>query len=468
MEQLQGLDSLFIHHETENAPLHVLAVMEVDREKSKHEISTATFRHLVSSRIEKFDALCKKIVEPPVPLAAPLWLRTKPDLRIHIREITLGADNSFDNFQDFINEYMSIPLDRSRPLWEFLIIHDLNGPISHLIAKGHHALLDGIAGFELMASIFDVNENGADDDLSNTKTEIDILEETPDWTTHIGASIISQPFEWASSSINIARKVLNVAKIAIDAEQRKSYTLPWQAPSWPKNRLLTNTRSLNKAVINRDDVKLIRQHFKVSFHDALGTIISRALHNFMLEINDMPAEPIVVVSPVSVRRKRATGGNELSVMFAQMPTHLDGIEESFEFMSNSFTSAKDQLSQLGTDTLGEVSKIAPWTALGKLWGLYSKSQVSEKHSPFANIMLSSLPGPNFAMYCAGAKVESATPYGPIFDGSLLNITAISYLDKVNLGIVSCPDSLEDVALLAEFIESSCEEIITFIKSENSF
>ena len=83
-------------------------------------------------------------------------------------------------------------------------------------------------------------------------------------------------------------------------------------------------------------------------------------------------------------------------------------------------------------------------------------------------MLSSLPGPNFAMYCAGAKVESATPYGPIFDGSLLNITAISYLDKVNLGIVSCPDSLEDVALLAEFIESSCEEIINFIKSENSF
>jgi diacylglycerol O-acyltransferase len=205
-----------------------------------------------------------------------------------------------------------------------------------------------------------------------------------------------------------------------------------------------------------------------SFHDALGTIISRALHNFMLEINDFPAEPIVVVSPVSVRRKRATGGNELSVMFAQMPTHLDGIEESFEFMSNSFTSAKDQLSQLGTDTLGEVSKIAPWTALGKLWGLYSQSQVSEKHSPFANIMLSSLPGPSFAMYCAGAKVESATPYGPIFDGSLLNITAISYLDKVNLGIVACPDNIKEVALLAKFIESSCDEIITFIKKSNGF
>jgi hypothetical protein len=239
LEQLKGLDSLFIHHETANAPLHVLAVMEVDRTKSKHEISADTFRHLISSRIEQFDALCKKLVEPPVPLVAPLWVRTKPDLRIHIRELTLGIDSRFNSFRDFINDYMSLQLDRSRPLWEFFIVHDPKSNISHLIAKGHHALLDGIAGFELMASIFDVNENGADDDLSNSKTEIDIPEETPDWTTHIGASIISQPFEWASSSLNIAKKVLNVAKIAIDAEQRKSYTLPWQAPSWPKNRLLS-------------------------------------------------------------------------------------------------------------------------------------------------------------------------------------------------------------------------------------
>ena len=153
MEQLKGLDSLFIHHETPNAPLHVLAVMDVDRTKSKHEISAETFQHLVSSRIEKFDALCKRIVQPPIPLAPPLWLRTKPDLRIHIREITLGVDSSFDNFSEFISEYMSISLDRNRPLWEFLIVHEKHNNISHLIAKGHHALLDGIAGFELMANI---------------------------------------------------------------------------------------------------------------------------------------------------------------------------------------------------------------------------------------------------------------------------------------------------------------------------
>ena len=78
-----------------------------------------------------------------------------------------------------------------------------------------------------------------------------------------------------------------------------------------------------------------------------------------------------VVSPVSVRKKRTQGGNELSVMFAELPTHLNSIEDEFEFMSSSFSNAKIQLSDLGTETLGEVSRVAPWTALGKLWGLYS-------------------------------------------------------------------------------------------------
>jgi diacylglycerol O-acyltransferase len=466
LEQLKGLDSLFIHHETKNAPLHVLAVMEVDRTNARHPVTAETFRHLVSARISSFDALCKKIAVPPLPVATPLWLRTKPDLRIHIREITLGIDSRFDNFQKFIADYMSIPLDRSRPLWEFIIVHDFEGNISRLVAKGHHALLDGIAGFELMASIFDLSEDGADLDLSSGNSKIDIENEEPDWTTHFGASMIVQPLEWASSSINIAKKFLNIAKIAVDQKQRHIFTFPWRAPYWPKNRKLSSNRTISKAVLYRDDIKYIRQFFNVSFHDVIGAIVSRSLKNIMIENDDFPDAPLVVVSPVSVRRKRSAGGNELSVMFAQMPTHLNDIDEEFAFMSKSFKNAKEQLSEIGTATLGEVSKIAPWTALGKLWSLYSKSQVSDKHAPFANIMLSTLPGPSFAMYCAGTKVESATPYGPIFDGSLLNITAISYLDKVNLGIVACPDNFKEVNVLATEIENVCSEVLDYIKMKN--
>jgi WS/DGAT/MGAT family acyltransferase len=463
VETLQGLDSLFIHHETAHAPLHVLAVMNVSRRRAPHRISAETYRTLIAARIADFPGLCKKLVDPPIPLAPPLWVRAKPDLRVHVREITLGEGSTPVDFNDYLAHVDATSLDRSRPLWEFLIVHEAQGDESHLIAKAHHALLDGIAGFELMANIFDISEDGADNDLQTPLTEAPIEDETPDWTTHIGATIVSQPLNWAQSSIKVARNVLNFAKNALETENESRPTLPWRAPSWPHDRTLTQKRLLSHVSLDKNVIKQLRQEHSISFHDVLGAITAGAFRTVLIERGDLPAEPLVCVSPVSVRRKRAMHGNELAVMFARLPTHLEDPIERVSYMRESFVHAKDFLDSLGADTLGEISRLAPWSALGALWNLYSSAGLSDHHAPFANVMLSSLPGPNFPMYCAGAQVESAYPYGPIFDGSLINITAISYLDRVRCGIVSCPDAFNDTDALAMAMEKSCEELISLAK-----
>ena len=449
MEQLQGLDSLFIHHETEHAPLHVLAVMNISRRRAPHPITAQTYRTLIAARIADFPGLCKKLVDPPLPIAPPLWVRTRPDLRIHVREATLGKNSIPSNFDDYLAIIDATPLDRSRPLWEFHIIHEAESEVSHLVAKARHALLDGIAGFELMANIFDADATGADEDIALGDIRANIENEVPDWTTHIGATLLSQPLTWAQSTIKVARNVLNFAKDAIESETKPSAAYPWRAPLWPENRTLTKNRILSEVSLEKSTIKKLRRTHGVSFHDALGAVVAGALRDVLISRNELPDSPLVCVSPVSVRRKRAMHGNELSVMFAQLPTHLEDPIERVEFMRSSFGQAKNFLDSLGADTLGEISRLAPWAALGALWGLYSNSGLTDKHSPFANVMLSSLPGPTFPLFCAGAKVESAFPYGPIFDGSFLNITAISYLDKVNCGIVSCPDVFDGVDSLAE-------------------
>lgn len=452
MEQLQGLDSLFIHHETSHAPLHVLAVMNVSRKNARHPITAETFRKLIAARIAEFPGLCKKLVDPPIPLAPPLWVRVKPDLRIHVKETTL--DN--ETFDDYLAELEGRQLDKSKPLWEFHIVHEDNDQ-SHLIAKAHHALLDGIAGFELMANVFDLSEDGADDDIAKNVEKIEIEDEIPDWTTHVGAHLITQPVTWARSSIKVARNVLNFAKEALDSDSKSTVALPWIAPSWPEHRTLSNKRSISEVSLEKETIKEARRKYSISFHDVLGVVTAGALRTILLEKDELPDEPLICVSPVSLRRKRAMHGNELSVIFAPLPTHLEDVGERTEFVKNSFSQAKEFLESLGADTLRELSRLAPWSALGTLWNMYADAGLSEKHAPFANLMLSSLPGPNFPMYCAGTKVESAYPYGPIFDGSFLNITAISYLDKVNCGIVAAPESFNEVDRLAqEMLKASSE------------
>lgn len=465
MEQLQGLDSLFIHHETEHAPLHVLAVMNVTRRRAPHPITAETYRTLIAARIKDFPGLCKKLIEPPVPLAPPLWVRTKPDLRVHVRELTLGEGNTPIDFDEYLAIVDATALDRQRPLWEFLIVHEADSDETHLVAKAHHALLDGIAGFELMARIFDVDEHGADEDLKTPLEEADIVDEIPDWTTHIGATIVTQPLAWAQSSIKVARNVLTFAKAAMEPEQNHPMVLPWRAPAWPEHRVLTERRTLSEISLDKASIKDLRRFHSVSFHDVLGSVVAGALRDVLIERNELPSEPLVCVSPVSVRRKRTMHGNELAVMFARLPTHLEDPHERVEFMRQSFNEAKEFLDSLGADTLSEVSRLAPWSALGVLWNKYSQAGLSDKHAPFANVMLSSLPGPSFPLYCAGSRVESAFPYGPIFDGSFINITAISYLDKVNCGIVGCPDVFDGVGRLSSAMGKSCDELIANMNEE---
>ncbi|MFN8015467.1 MAG: wax ester/triacylglycerol synthase family O-acyltransferase [Acidimicrobiia bacterium] len=463
MEQLKGLDSLFIHHETEHAPLHVLAVMNISRRRAPYPVNAQTYRKLIAIRINNFPGLCKKLVDPPVPLAAPLWIRTKPDLRIHIKEATLGENGVDNNFDKYLSGLDSVQLERSRPLWELHVIHEKENDITHLVAKAHHALLDGIAGFELIANIFDVNEEGADEDLQSESVDneniiFSVEEEIPDWTTHIGATFVTQPFTWAQSSIKVARNFLEFAKTSLDSKEKPYASLPWRSPEWPKKRILTKQRIMSEISLEKDVIKQLRKQHGCSFHDVLGAITAGALRNLLIETDELPDKPMVCMSPVSIRRKRATHGNELSVMFAQIPTHIDNSHERIEYMKESFNKAKDFLDNLGSDTLDEVSQLAPWSALGSLWNLYANSGLTDKHAPFANLMLSSLPGPSFPLYCAGAQVLSAYPYGPIFDGTFLNVTAISYLDKVNCGIVSCPDVFTGVEQLGINMKSECDSL----------
>lgn len=458
MEQLHGLDSLFIRHETAHAPLHVLAVMNVSRRRSHNPITAETYRAIIASRIHDFPNLCKKLVEPPFPIAPPLWVTAKPDLKIHVKEVTLGMGSIPKDFNAYLSKLDSTILDRSRPLWEFHIVHEKDSEESHLVAKAHHALLDGIAGFELVANIFDADELSADKDLENPKFKIDIKDEVPDWTTHYGATLLSQPVLWAQSAAKVARNILTFAKTTLESDKEANISTPWNAPAWPESRVLTKKRVLSQASLEKDTIKKLRRAHGVSFHDVLGAVTAGALRNVMLDNNELLDEPLLCVSPVSVRRKRATHGNELTVMFASLPTHIQDPVERIKYMKESFQKAKEIIESIGPETLGEISRLVPWSALGAIWNLYAEANLSEKHAPFANIMLSSMPGPSFPLYCGGAKVQSAFPYGPIFDGSLLNISAISYMDKVNCGIVSCPDSFERVDDLANALSNSLTEL----------
>jgi hypothetical protein len=54
------------------------------------------------------------------------------------------------------------------------------------------------------------------------------------------------------------------------------------------------------------------------------------------------------------------------------------------------------------------------------------------------------------LYCCGALVDEAYPLGPLTPWAGLDVTVLSYRDRLAYGLGTCPDLVSDIAdLLAE-------------------
>jgi diacylglycerol O-acyltransferase len=46
----------------------------------------------------------------------------------------------------------------------------------------------------------------------------------------------------------------------------------------------------------------------------------------------------------------------------------------------------------------------------------------------------------------------------LIDGQALNITVVSYCDSIHFGLMACQDTIPDLNLLADYIESAIDDI----------
>jgi hypothetical protein len=64
--------------------------------------------------------------------------------------------------------------------------------------------------------------------------------------------------------------------------------------------------------------------------------------------------------------------------------------------------------------------------------------------PTANVLISSIRGPDVPLYVDGDKLSSIFPMGPVLEGIGLSITAISFADELAFGFIACADLIDDV------------------------
>ena len=92
--------------------------------------------------------------------------------------------------------------------------------------------------------------------------------------------------------------------------------------------------------------------------------------------------------------------------------------------------------------------------------LYARLHLVNRHRPPINVIVSCVPGPRTPARVARRHARRrSTRSGPIIEGTALNVTAWSYVDRLYVGTLVCPDLVPDPHAIARGLHDALAELV---------
>jgi WS/DGAT/MGAT family acyltransferase len=188
------------------------------------------------------------------------------------------------------------------------------------------------------------------------------------------------------------------------------------------------------------DVKEIKTAFGATVNDVVLAVVTHGLRRYLAAHDRLPDRALVCSVPVSVHgSSRGASANQVSNMFVSLPVHLDDPIDRLRAVQAAALDAKRLQGVVGSDTLSDVVDLLPPRALHLAAAFYSQARLADRLPPVHNLVVSNVPGSPVPLYFAGARLAGIFPLGPLMEGAALNISVISNLGELDIGVISCPD-----------------------------
>jgi diacylglycerol O-acyltransferase len=458
MQRLSGLDASFLYLETPAQPLHVCSILELDTSTTPGGYTFDRLRDELAVRSKAMPQFREKLADTPFNLDHPVWVDDNNfDVNRHLHRIGLPPPGGRAELAEICGHIASLPLDRSRPLWEMWVIEGVAGTNAQeggrlaVMTKVHHAGVDGVTGANLMSQL--------------CSTEADAP--APDPVEGVGGGsdfeiALTGAVKFAARPLRLA-KALNgtassVVKTVMRARSGQTMAPPFAAPRTAFNASVTSQRNIAYAQLDLEDIKKVKDHFDVKVNDVVMALVSGVLRQFLLDRGELPESSLVAMVPVSVHGKSdRPGRNQVSGMFSSLQTHIADPVERIKAIAEANLVAKQHSSAIKATLLQDWSQFAAPAVFGMAMRAYARTSLTKM--PVHNLVISNVPGPQVPLYFLGSEVKAMYPLGPIFHGSGLNITVMSLTGKLDIGIIACPQLLPDLWELADDFAVGMEELL---------
>jgi diacylglycerol O-acyltransferase len=451
VKRLSGWDAVLLYSETPTVHMHTLklAVIELD-DLGGRKFGIDEFRKVIDSRLYKLDPFRYELIDIPLKFHHPMWRENcEVDLDYHVRPYRVDSPGGRRQLDDAVGRIASTPLDRSKPLWEMYFIEGLaNGRIA-VLGKIHHALADGVASANLLARGMDLQSGPADRDSYATdpapgRSEL-VRTAFADHLRQIRR--LPGVFRYTAQGIGRVRK----SSKKLSPELTRPFTPP---PSFMNHRVDAQ-RKFATTTLALADVKQTAKQLGVTINDMVLAISAGALRRLSLKYDGRADHPLLASVPVSFDfSPERISGNYFTGVMMVVPIQLDDPLQRVQAVHEAAVDAKETHHLLGPELVSRWAAYFPPAPAERLFHWLADKDGQNK---VLNIPISNVPGPREPGRVGGALVTEIYSVGPLTTGSGLNITVWSYVDQLNISVLSDgatlldPHELTD-AMIDAFVE----------------
>ena len=433
MKRLNGMDAMLLYSETPNLHTHTLKVAVLDASEYDGEYTFDTFRRTVARRLHLLEPLRYRLVDIPLRLHHPMWMQDCPvDLDYHLRRVRVPAPGGRRELDQVIGDIASTPLDRTKPLWEFHFAEGMADDRFALIGKVHHTLADGVASANLLARLMDLSGTEQDErDGAPPQCEEPTAGQLL-WEAQLDhfQNMADMPRLFADA----ARGMTRLRKRIRQRRGHPDLAKPFNAPPTFLNHVVSPVRTFATATVSLAEVKETTKALGVTFNDIVLAIAAGGLRDLLLRYDGHADRPILATVPISTDRsaERITG-NEIGGLMVSMPVHIDEPLERVKLTSLSTARAKENNDLLGPTLQGRMLEFLPPPLAPAMFRVQSKHA---DHNRMMNVAISNVPGPRQRGHIGGAPVSEIYSVGVLSAGSAFNMTVWSYVDQVDIAVLS--------------------------------
>ena len=452
MQRLSGWDAFLLYSETPNVHMHTLKIAIIDLEGiGDRTFGVEDFRKVLRGRLHKLDPFRFQLVDIPFKFHHPMWRENcDVDLEYHVRPWQVRAPGGRRELDEAIGEIAGTPLDRSRPLWEMYFVEGLAGGRIAVVNKIHHALADGIASANLLARGMDLRE-GPQRDRDSYVTDPE-----PSKGELVRTAFADHMRQIGRIPATIRYTAQGVARVRRSSRKLSpELTRPFTPPPSFINHMSTSKRKFATATIALADAKETSKKLGITLNDLVLAMSSGALRTLQLRYDGRADHPLLASVPMSFDfSPDRIWGNRFSGVLVALPVDVADTGERVRRTREAANLAKESHQLIGPEL---VARWAAYMPPVPVEALFKRLSSKDGQNKVLNLNISNVPGPRERGKVGGATVTELYSVGPITAGSGLNITVWSYVDQLNISVISDDATVDDPhevtdAMLDEFRE----------------